>query len=266
MSGTCAFDLIQAHLKSGGALSLFLDYDGTLVPIARTPDEAQPDAALLELLTQLAHSEFIHVAIISGRSLASLQAMLPVPAISLVGAYGIEIQMPGATPITRVDPKRIRPKIAEIKSAWQKLIAERSGYFLEDKGLSVALHARFADPQERAVIIPSAEVIARMATRPGNFQILGNVDFLEVAPLLANKGKAVEWLLDQKTFADGCIVYFGDDDKDAEAFVVVQQRGGYTIQVGNRFDLNNVTATLGSTYLVREWLGELVHPITRGIR
>ena len=248
---------IQNHLSTGGHVQLFLDYDGTLVPIARTPDEAQPDMALLYLLKRLARTESIVLAIISGRPLASLRAMLRMPGITLAGTYGIEIQLPASGAITRVEPIHIRPKIAKIKSAWRKLIAKRSGFLLEDKGLSIALHARFADPQERAVVIPSAEVIARMATRPRNFRVLGDVDFLEVAPVLAHKGKTVEWLLHQKPFADGLVVYFGDDDKDEEAFDVIRQQGGMGIKIGKSGGKTNALERLASPKEARAWLQEI---------
>lgn len=246
--------IIQAHLRTGGSLRLFLDYDGTLVPIARTPEEARPDAALLELLARLASTSQIQLMILSGRSLASLQAMLPMPGIMLAGTYGIEIQTPDSQVVTRLERKQIRPKIAKIKSAWRKLIAKRSGFWLEDKGLSIALHARFANSQERAVIVLSAQVIARMINRFSNFRILADVDFLEVAPALAHKGKTVEWLLSQNPLNKELLVYFGDDDKDEEAFEVVQRLGGYTVLVGNPRRSIKANEHLPSPDTVHQWL------------
>ncbi|MBI5032118.1 MAG: trehalose-phosphatase [Chloroflexi bacterium] len=249
---------VQTHLHTGGHLWLFLDYDGTLVPIARTPDEAQPDAALLYLLARIARTESIDLTIISGRPLASLRTMLRMPGITLAGTYGIEVRKRNATIVRRVDPTRIRPKILKIKSAWRKLIAKRSGFLLEDKGLSIALHARFAKPSERAVVIPSAEVIARMAVRPTNFRVLADVDFLEVAPTLAHKGKAVEWLLGQRKLQSEMLVYFGDDDKDEEAFEVVRQIGGIPVRVGKFLSTSKAKEQLASSKDVRVWLGRFL--------
>jgi trehalose-phosphatase len=83
---------ILRHLHAGGGLVLFLDYDGTLVPIARTPAEAQPDGALLALLADLARAPAFDTIVLSGRPLSSLQAMLPVPGLTLAGTYGVEIR------------------------------------------------------------------------------------------------------------------------------------------------------------------------------
>jgi len=107
---------VRRHWATGGQVWLFLDYDGTLVPIGRTPDESRPDAALLELLTSLAESPAVRVVILSGRPLSFLRAILPIPGLTLAGTYGIEIQMPGQGIIIRAEPDRLRPAIEQVKS------------------------------------------------------------------------------------------------------------------------------------------------------
>ena len=245
---------IRQHLDAGGRLLLFLDYDGTLVPIARTPDQARPDATLLELLERLTHVPAIRAVVLSGRPLASLQAMLAVPGLILAGTYGAEIQMPGRGTLARVEPENIRPTIEQVRSAWSELITLRFGFFLEDKGLAVALHARFADPVDADFVLPRARSEAMKIVSSDHFRLLGGDRFLEVAPALANKGQTVDWLLDHETFPDALSVYFGDDDKDEEAFAAIRQRGGITIVVGQRQLSSQATERLPSPTQVREWL------------
>jgi len=255
-----ALATIQQRLRNGGRIWLFLDYDGTLVPIARTPDEAQPDSALLELLKSLARVPAIRTVVLSGRPLASLQAMLPVSGLILAGTYGIEIQIPGHAVMTRIEPESVRPTIEQVKSAWGELIAMRSGFFLEDKGLAVALHARFAESADADFVLPRAQAEARHVIAPDRFRLLGGERFLEVAPVLANKGQTVNWLLDHIAFADALPVYLGDDDKDEEAFAVIRQRGGISIAVGQRQQSTQAIERLPSPHTVREWL-QLALPV-----
>jgi trehalose 6-phosphate synthase/phosphatase len=245
---------MRQHLDAGGRLLLILDHDGTLVPIARTPEEARPDAALLELLESLTRMPAIHVVVLSGRALASLQAMLPVPGLILAGTYGAEIQMPGHGTLTCVVPENVHPTIGQVRSAWAELIALRSGFFLEDKGLAVALHARFADQTEADFVLPRARAKAEQIISPERFRLLGGDRFLEVAPITAHKGRAVEWLLDRETLPDVLPVYFGDDDKDEEAFAVIRRRGGIAVVVGQRQLSSPATERLPSPIQVREWL------------
>src|SRR5512133_3671306 len=99
-------DIRQAvvdHLRRGGRLFLFLDYDGTLVPIAPTPPEAIPDEALLALLRELTERDSIRTAILSGRPLRELQSMLPIPRLIFAGLYGVEMQI-GERTILRGGP------------------------------------------------------------------------------------------------------------------------------------------------------------------
>jgi trehalose 6-phosphate synthase/phosphatase len=256
--GSPVLATIRQHLDAGGRLWLFLDYDGTLVPIARTPDEARPDAGLLELLESLARAPAIRAVVLSGRPLASLQAMLPVPGLILAGTYGAEIQMPGQSTLARAEPGDIRPTIEQVKSVWSELIALRSGFFVEDKGLAVALHARFAEPADADFVLSRARASAEQSISPDRFRVLGGDRFLEVAPVAAHKGSTVEWLLDHEAWPDALPVYFGDDDKDKEAFAVIRQRGGIAIVVGQRQLSLQVTERLPSPVQVREWLQFLV--------
>jgi trehalose 6-phosphate phosphatase len=250
-------DSALVQIRAGGRLWLFLDYDGTLVPIARTPDEAVPDPALLELLSRLARAPQIRTAILSGRPLASLQEMIPLPGVHLAGTYGLEIRTMPQAPIRRVELAQVRPTIERVKRGWAELIEGRSGFLLEDKGLAFALHARFAAPADADFVLPMARDYAGEMIDAEHFRILGGHRFLEVAPAAAHKGQTVEWLLDHEPLPNALPVYFGDDDKDEEAFAVVRKRGGIPIVVGEARGTTQALVRLESPTGVRDWL-ELV--------
>jgi len=64
----------------------------------------------------------------------------------------------------------------------------------------------------------------------------------------------VAWLLDQIHDPGALPVYFGDDDKDEEAFAVIRHRGGIPVGVGARFPLAQALARLPSPEAARAWL------------
>jgi trehalose 6-phosphate phosphatase len=246
-------DRLQRHLRTGGQLWLFLDYDGTLVPIAPTPDQARPDAELLVLLAGLARHPAMRVAILSGRSLATLQAFLPVPGLILAGLYGAEVQFPGeAGPVLRA-PREAHAVAAQVKAAWAELVAGRTGFLVEDKGLAIALHARFAEAAEADGVLSRARAAAESAMPAAGYRLLDGERFLEIAPAVAHKGWAVRWLLEVRPLADGLPVYFGDDDKDEAAFAEVLAWGGLTVAVGPRA-LSHASARLPSPGAARQTL------------
>src|SRR5258708_3923246 len=83
---------LEVLWQTAPQLFLCLDYDGTLVPIASRPEEARPTAALLALLSQLTRAPGIKVAIVSGRPLSDLCALLPVTGMACIGTHGLELR------------------------------------------------------------------------------------------------------------------------------------------------------------------------------
>ncbi|HSL46804.1 MAG TPA: trehalose-phosphatase [Anaerolineales bacterium] len=212
-------------------LWLFLDYDGTLSDFALTPDDIQPNPEIITLLERLARRPNTHVTVLSGRRLGHIRQLLPVSGIILSGTYGIELLEETGEMTYRVEYEDIRPALEEIKPHWAQLIHERQGFFLEDKEWALALHARFANDEESAQIIGQALEFATLNLPSNRFRILGGHKFLEVAPRLASKKETVEYLLSRYAWPDARLLYIGDDDKDEEAFPIIQAHQGLAVKV-----------------------------------
>ena len=239
-------------------LWLFLDYDGTLADFAPTPDNPVPDRHVVELMGHLASDEHRRVAVISGRKLADVQALLPIGGLFLGGTYGLELQLPSGEIIMRADYHAVRPMIERVKSRWQSLIAGHAGLYLEDKGLAVALHARFAPQADADSVLPLARQSAQEILPAKSFRILGGNRFLEVGPLLAHKGEAVAFLLHQLPWPEAQCLYIGDDDKDEEAFETIHACGGATVAVTARNPCPpSADYCLDSPEAVRRWLAHI---------
>lgn len=245
---------VVGHLLGGGHLTLFLDFDGTLVPIARTPAEAKPDAALLPLLTELAAPAAIRTVILSGRPLADLKRMLPVHGLVLGGIYGAQMQLNGRTILrARLDASQ-QEMLSNLMAQWVGLTGGLDGFLVEDKGAAVALHARWAEPPQAERVLQAARDGAMGLVRTGAFRLLDGESYLEVAPSAADKGQTVNWFLEKYPVPDDLQVCFGDDNKDEAAFASVQKRGGLAVAVGNRYPLPDADARLESPSEVRDWL------------
>ncbi len=250
--------LIQ-QIHRGGQVWLFLDYDGTLADFAPTPDEISVEAQVVNLLARLISRPGLRIAVISGRRLEHLQKLLPVRGLFLAGDYGIELQTPDGERLKRLDYAATRQVIQPLRPAWQALIEREKGFFLEDKGWSLALHARYAGDADAERILKAA----RQAAEPlqTGFKLLGGEKFLEIVPAGIDKGKTVAFLLEQYAAADTLPIYFGDDDKDELAFQVTRRRGGFTVQVGERSLRTQADYRLQDPEEVREWLWQLAHPL-----
>jgi len=248
---------IAEQIAQTARVWLFLDYDGTLADFAPTPDHVDTRPEIVELVTQLAGHPRIRVAVVSGRRLSHVEELVPVPGALLAGTYGVELRTTEGDRINRVDEKTIRPVLDRIKTRWTELMEERHGFFLEDKGWALALHARFADGAEAEGVLNDARRVAVELATPDSFRVLGGHRFLEVGPKLAHKGKTVAYLLDRYPWPDALPIYLGDDDKDEEAFRVVKERGGITILVAARPRETKADHCLESPQAARQWLEAL---------
>jgi trehalose-phosphatase len=250
----CTSELVNQRLVRAKRLWLFLDYDGTLADFAPTPEHVDLDLEVIDVLTRLAQRRDIRVAVVSGRQLGQIRLLLPVPGVLLAGTYGIELQTPGGRRIERVSSGTIRPVLDDLKSRWERLIAGREGFFLEDKYWALALHARFADDDQANIVLEDARRMATDAASLGPFRLLGGHKFLEIGPRLAHKGQTVAYLLDRYPWPGALPVYLGDDDKDEEAFGVIKARGGVAILVAREPRNTQADCRLASPRAVRHWL------------
>jgi trehalose 6-phosphate phosphatase len=212
------------------AACLFLDVDGTLVEITPTPFDTRVDEPLREMLTALATRLGGALALVSGRSLAQLDALfapLELPAAGLHGlerrnAAGVERRVRGADPA--LDP--VRTRLARFVDA-------HPGTLLEDKGASIAVHFRLA-PQFAAPA--RAATRAELALLGDGFCLQEGKCVLEIRPSGVSKAGAIEEFLREPPFLGRLPVFAGDDLTDEGALRAVESAGGIAIAVGCRID------------------------------
>ena len=253
----CSAEHIVSKLRQAERVWLFLDYDGTLADFAPTPDYVAPSPEVLELLDKLKQQKNIRVAVVSGRRLEHVRALLPLDGILLTGTYGVEILPASGGQFNRLDYETIRPTLEKIKPQWESLLSGRQGFFLEDKGWSLAIHAKDAPDDEAEQVLSRALEVAEGAFKSSIFRILGGHKFLEIGPRLANKGKAVKYILEKEAWEDALYIYIGDDDKDEEAFEIIQERGGLAMMVAPESRISRADCRLDSPRQVRKWLKDL---------
>lgn len=237
---------------------LLLDYDGTLADFSPTPDDVLPDDALITLIEKLAKAPKFDIAIMSGRRLSHIEKLLPIEGIWLAGSYGLEMRLPSGEYLYRAEFNSIRPKLEQLKPIWRMLIEGEEGFYLEDKGWSLAIHARYAADVLASDILEKARQAAQRFMIDGSFDLLGGHKFLEIAPQNADKGLSVSFLLEAYLDSNTLPIYIGDDDKDERAFLVVQRFGGVAGCVCSPARKTGANFRLDSPGETRQWLQELL--------
>lgn len=204
--------------------SLFIDFDGTLVDLIDRPDDVIADEPLRALLARLAAQVGGRIAIVSGRSIAQLDAMLgPVAReIALAGSHGGEHRWGEFS----VQPAR--PDALDLAAErFHAFAARHPGVLVEIKSFGVALHYRQA-PAVEAEARTLAEGIGDefgLAIQPGKLMV-------ELRVPGSDKGLAIRRLMAQPAMAGTRPVFIGDDLTDEPGFAAASDLGGAGILVG----------------------------------
>ncbi|HEX6376505.1 MAG TPA: trehalose-phosphatase [Allosphingosinicella sp.] len=203
--------------------ALFLDFDGTLVELAETPDAIAVPGNLEPLLDRLAARLEGRLAIVSGRAVADLQRHLGMSGLAIAGSHGAELLYADGTVVPVVAP----PGLARARKAVRRFAAAQDGLIVEEKPAGIALHYRRAPAQAERI----AGFAADLASRSGLVVQQGKM-VTELRPRGADKGEALRRLMSEPPFAGARPVFVGDDLTDEDAFRAAAALGGEGVLVG----------------------------------
>ncbi len=224
--------------------ALFLDVDGTLLDIAATPAEVVVPPQLAPLLARIGKSLDGAVAVLTGRQLAEIDALLAPLKFVGGGVHGAELRTAAGGPIVRV----VVSLPASLVDHALELAKEMPGIIAEPKGPGLALHYRQA-PELKAVL--EARMRMLLSRYSDELVLCPGRKLFEIIPRGHSKGTALETLSKLPTFAERLPVMIGDDVGDEPAFTAAQRLGGFGLRVaGEQFaassaDLHGPASVLG---------------------
>lgn len=211
------------RLKNSRHIFLFLDYDGTLSPIASTPEEAHLPRRTKKLLKGLVKNPRFTLAVISGRSLKDIKRMVGLKGIIYAGNHGLEIAQVSGKIFDRTSILKKSP-LKTICLALGADLKHIKGVRVEDKGCTLSVHFRLVKPGERVSVKKIFGRIVKPYVFSKTIKLSSGKMVLEVRPAIRwDKGKAVLHLLRKKK--DALPLYIGDDVTDIDAFRAIKDRG-----------------------------------------
>jgi trehalose 6-phosphate phosphatase len=218
-----------ASLGDRSSLALFLDIDGTLVPIAPTPTDVRPSPELPSLLARAAADLGEALAIVSGREITSIDQVTHGVVPYAAGSHGAEYRLGPGQPVLRPGPQ---PDIAGLETDVLERMKDWPGLLIEPKRAGLAVHYRKAPLLGPRVRDALEEMLARRHQK--DLALLQGDHVVEVRSPAHNKGEAVRRLMKEKAFQGRRPVFIGDDVTDEDGFLAVQELGGMAIIVGPR--------------------------------
>ncbi|MBG6220040.1 MULTISPECIES: trehalose-phosphatase [unclassified Janthinobacterium] len=214
--------VLQLLSKPGSAV--FLDFDGTLVDLAPTPDGVHLEGGIVQALALLAERHGGALALISGRPVAQIDAMLAPLLLPVAGVHGVERR--GADGALHV---AATPDVSSVLARALALASAHPGLLVEQKRGAVALHYRLAPELEH---LCSQEMTAAVQACPGLLLLHGKM-VVEAKPAASDKGGAIAAFMREAPFAGRRPVFAGDDTTDEAGFAFVQQVRGQGVKVGS---------------------------------
>jgi len=233
-------------LSRADAVSLFLDFDGTLVEIADRPQDVVVSPDVVEALARLSQRLDGRVAVVSGRSLAALDHLLGAVNVAMAGSHGGEFRPAGAISADAL----AEPLLPDAKAQLEEFGAGHPDLTVETKPFSAAIHYRTRPDLADYVTAFGAQTaeIFGLVVKSGKMVI-------ELSMPGSDKGNAVRRFLTLPPFAGSRPLFVGDDVTDEDAFRAIRDSAGGGILVGPmrptlaRWRLDDVAA-------VHRWLKE----------
>lgn len=240
--------------------AIFLDIDGTLVAIAKTPQAVQVEPDLLALLERLRQRCSGALAVVSGRALADIDRLVTPLRLPAAGLHGRERRRADGTLLESGGSEAIIAPLRPLLAAYAEA---RPGLLLEDKHSSLALHYRLA-PAYAASVCRHAR---RLAAEEPQLRVIFGRKVVEFQPRGSDKGAAIAAFLAEPPFAGRRPVYAGDDATDEDGFAMVNRLGGLSIKVLNgerRAQPSAAQFQLRSVAALHRWLGAVDRALAPG--
>ncbi len=234
---------------------VFLDFDGTLVLIAESPDAVRLDGRTKNILKVLSADNSTQLVIISGRPLKQLRRFLRLKNTILVGNHGLEIHGRGIQlPPNAKKARKLRHLIGVLSRKFKMAFACYPGVWVEDKYYTLSLHFRKL-PRGQGTLFEELVSFFRKKYKQYPITWVRGKKVIEIRPSVYwGKGDTVKHLI--RKFPGAFPVAIGDDRMDEDMFKVINDRRGLSIRVGYS-RVSRADYYLASPYDVKVFLQKL---------
>lgn len=201
----------------------FLDFDGTLAPVAPRPDLVELPPRTKEVLALIAQRYLL--CFVSGRGLEDLQRKIGLASVCYVADHGHRIVGPPGSGIDCEIGGEHRGKLEAAARELERRLHQVDGVVVEAKGLSLSVHYRLVAEGERPLV---EQAVAEVAREFPDLRLTAGKLVNEVTPPgMWGKGRAMLWLVGRLGLGqtDLCPVCLGDDLTDEDMFAAADGWG-----------------------------------------
>ncbi len=227
------WESVAKKLERADRLLLLLDYDGTLTPIVKKPQQARLNGLTRKWLSRIIRLQRVTVGVISGRAIADVSKLVSVSNVYYAGNHGLEI-LAGGRKFVHPIALRAKSTLRNIAFRLKRGVRDIPGATVDDKELTLSLHYRLVKRSEIPLVRQRFLEILRPFLSSSSVRITKGKKVFEVRPNVGwNKGHAVVWLMNTFGKTKPFPVFIGDDITDEDAFRRLKNRG-FTVRVRKR--------------------------------
>ncbi len=231
-------------------IAVFIDYDGTLTPIAHRPEQAILDDDMRQILNKL--SKIATVTIITGRDIENVKHFVQLPTLIYAGNHGFDIEGPGDIQFQQLQDPNYFSILRQVAEQCQ-LELNMPGIQIELKKFTIAVHYRHLEAEN---INHFKQKIQEIVKKYPALKLGLGKKVLEFRPNINwDKGKAMRWVAKKLNLnqSDFFHFYIGDDMTDEDAFRDLPENG-MGILVANHEQKTYADFVLNDTLQVKIFL------------
>lgn len=210
-------DLIHLLDRIEEGDQIFLDYDGTLVPIVMDPEKCFLPAKMIEILKELDHKYELYI--VSGRTLEDLKRFTGLE-LKFVYLHGLAISDHGEIRTFIPDPEKYNSAFNTIRK--EMSLMSYAGLRIYDKQYGLVFHTGLVPDHMKNEI----EDRVRMLAKENDLEVYKGTNLVEIKIKGVNKGVAI-----RKLRTDRKCLIAGDEKTDEYAFTMCPEC--INIHVGN---------------------------------
>ncbi len=225
---------IWAYVDKKKHVYIFSDFDGTLTPIRKHPEDVRLSDGILHTLLALQQAKNTTFVVVSGRKMKDLKHATGGIALNLIASHGLENNLkyiPHKISVTDMHTQTMY----ELKSKIEDYIQTYPDAKLDVKPFSFAVHWRNLKPDKKEKFVRGLETIVTPFVNHGTISILPGKQVMELmVNSQTNKGTVCREYLHEMykgNLSDVGVIAIGDDISDES--MMKEFPGDITIGVGN---------------------------------
>lgn len=227
---TTVWSRLKSRIKAAKKKLLFLDFDGTLVPIAKTPSAVVFDRKIRKIIDKLCRRNDTVLCIISGRSIGDLKKYFGDRRVLFVGNHGFEFQRGkiASSPQVR-KAKKLSALIWLMAEKLKEDLGGMRGILIENKTYTLSVHYRNLPGRFLPIFRKKLKILQKKYAHLPLVWKTGKKAWSVHPAIQWNKGEATLYIC--RHYPKALPIIIGDDVTDEDMFRALRSKA-ITIRVG----------------------------------